>query len=447
MPAVARCPQVAALALVAVALGVHGTRVVAQTPAAQRAAAPPPPAVVAGIPVNYDEAKVGTYTLPDPLVTASGARVRDADTWWRVRRPEILRMIETTQFGRAPGKPASVVVDRFDTGTVALGGRAIRRQTTLYFTPDRKGPKAEVLSYVPASAKGPVPMLLEISFSPNVNVVDDPGIRPGTMWNREKQRVPAPASSPFGRVDVRPFLERGIGFATVYYGDIEPDFKGGIPYGIRGVYLKPGQTEPASDEWGAIAAWAWGLSRVLDYLETEPAIDAKRVALLGSSRLGKTVLWTAANDQRFAAVIASVSGEGGAALSRRDYGETIRHITDSTRYAYQFAHEYQTYGDRVAALPFDGHMLVSLIAPRPLLLQTGSTDYWSDPKGEYLSAVAASPVWRLLGAEGLATDHYPAPGEPVLSTLGYYMHEGRHGILPQDWPVFVEFLARQLPRP
>ena len=412
------------------------------TPAARPAQ--PPAAVVAGIPVNYDEAKVGTYRLPDPLVTASGARVTDAATWWRVRRPEILRMIETTQFGRAPGKPASVIVDRFDRGTPALGGKAIRRQTTLYFTPDRKGPKAEVLSYVPADANGPVPLLLQISFSPNANVVDDPGIRPGTMWNRDKQRVPAPATSPFGRVDVLPFLANGIGFATVYYGDIEPDFRGGIPYGIRGVYLKPGQTEPAADEWGAIAAWAWGLSRVLDYLETEPAVDAKLVALLGSSRLGKTVLWTAANDQRFAAVIASVSGEGGAALSRRNYGETIAHITDSTRYAYQFAHDYQTYGNRVSELPFDGHMLVSLIAPRPLLLQTGSTDYWSDPKGEYLSAVAASPVWKLLGAEGLATDHYPAPGERVLSTLGYYMHDGRHGILPGDWPVFFDFLRSKL---
>jgi hypothetical protein len=439
----------AAFGALGLLFGAQARRAAAQgttpaTPAARPAQ--PPPAVVAGIPVNYDEAKVGTYTLPDPLVTTSGARVTDATTWWRVRRPEILRMIETTQFGRAPGKPASVLVDRFDRGTPALGGKAIRRQTTLYFTPDRKGPKAEVLSYVPADAKGPVPMLLQISFSSNSNVVDDSGIKAGTMWNRDKQRVPAPAASPFGRVDVLPFLANGIGFATVYYGDIEPDFRGGIPYGVRSVYLKPGQAAPADDEWGAIAAWAWGLSRVLDYLETEPAVDARRVALLGSSRLGKTVLWTAANDQRFAAVIASVSGEGGAALSRRNYGETIAHITDSTRYAYQFAHRYQTYGRRVNELPFDGHMLVSLIAPRPLLLQTGSTDYWSDPKGEYLSAVAASPVWKLLGAEGLATDHYPAAGEPVLSTLGYYMHEGRHGILPGDWPVFVEFLRRHLGR-
>jgi hypothetical protein len=417
----------------------------AQPATAQPARAPQaPPAVVAGIPVNYDEDKVGTYTLPDPLVTTKGERVRDAATWTRVRRPEILRMFESIQFGKAPGKPDKVIVDRFDTGTVALRGKAIRRQTTLYFTDDRNGPKAELLSYVPADAKGPVPLLLQISFSPNSNVVADSGIKPGEMWSRDKKRVPAPRGGAFGRVDPLPFLANGIGFATLYYGDIEPDFIGGVPLGIRGRYLEPGQTAPAPDEWGAIAAWAWGLRRVMDHLETEKAIDAKRVALLGASRLGKTVLWTGATDPRFAVIIASVSGESGAALSRRNYGETVRHMTDSTRYEYQFAKTYQSYGNRVNELPMDGHMLVSLIAPRPLLLQTGSTDYWSDPKGEYLSAVAASPVWKLFGKDGLATDHYPAPGEPVLSTLGYSMHAGPHGILPYDWPVYLEFLKKYL---
>ena len=413
-------------------------------PTAVQTQSPAPPSVVAGIPVNYDESKVGEYRLPDPLVLANGARVTDSATWMRVRRPEILRMIESTQFGRAPGRPSRVTIDAFDTGTPAFDGTAIRRQTTLYFTNDRSGPKAELLTYVPARAAAPVPMLLHISFSPNATLFDDPGIKHGEMWSREHVRVPAPAPSAASRIDVAPFLAAGIGVATVYYGDIEPDFRDGITKGIRGVYLKPGQSNVAPDEWGAIAAWAWGLSRVMDYLETRPEVDATRVALLGSSRLGKTVLWAGANDQRFAMVLASVSGEGGAALSRRNYGETIRHITDATRYAYQFAGNYQSYGDRVDQLPFDGHMLISLIAPRPLLLQTGDTDYWSDPKGEYLAAVAASPVYELLGVGGLGTNSYPAAQQPILSTLGYYMHAGRHGILPQDWPVFLTFMRQHL---
>src|SRR4051794_26193351 len=255
MPLHVRTTTLAALlSLVATPLARVDAQSQSGVPAPAAAPAPAsPPAVVAGIPVNYDETKVGTYTLPDPLVTSSGARVNDAAMWTHVRRPEIYRMIESTQFGRAPGKPDHVVVDRFDVGTPALGGKAVRRQTTLYFSADRKGPKAEVLSYVPADAKGPVPLLLQISFSPNANVVDDPGIRPGEMWSRDHKRVPAPATGAFGRVDVLPFLAKGIGFATVYYGDIEPDFDGGIPFGIRGQYVKPGQTQFAADEWGAIA--------------------------------------------------------------------------------------------------------------------------------------------------------------------------------------------------
>src|SRR6202020_22661 len=185
-------------------------------------------------------------------------------------------------------------------------------------------------------------------------------------------------------------------YATFYYGDVDPDYTEGFPNGIRKWYLKPGQTDRAADDWGSIAAWAWGMSRAQDSFETDSAIDSKRVAIHGISRMGKTVMWAGAHDQRFAAVIASCSGEGGAALSRRDYGETVAHLVAPTRFPYQFAINYQKYGQHVDQLPMDAHMLVALIAPRPLLLQTGDTDYWSDPKGEFLSAVAAGPVYHLL---------------------------------------------------
>ena len=403
-----------------------------------------PPTNVAGIPVNYDESLTGNYTLPDPLVLADGKPVRDARTWNTKRRPEIVRLFEEHQFGRSPVRPAGMSFDVFDKGTPALGGKALRRQVTVYFSRDRTGPKMDLLIYLPAGARKPVPLLLNLSFTANSNVVDDPGIKPGEVWGRDRKRVPAPKGTNFGRLDVLPFLASGIGVGTVYYGDIDPDFPGGIQHGVRALYLKPGQTEPAPDEWGTIAAWGWGLSRALDYFETDKGVDAKRVAIVGASRLGKTVLWAGARDTRFAMVIASCSGEGGAALSRRYFGETVKHLTAPTRYPYQFAANYQKHADRVGESPFDAHMLLALVAPRPLLLQTGDTDLWSDPKGEFLSAVAAGPVYELLGKQGLGTDEMPPAGQPVLRTLGYYMHAGGHGTIPSDWELFLKFMQSHL---
>src|ERR1044072_6327199 len=224
------------------------------------------PKNVAAIPVNYDDSLVGSYTLPDPLVLSSGKRVRDAKTWYGKRRPEVVRLFEEHQFGRSPGRPKDMSFDVFDKGTPALGGKAIRRQVTVYFSRDKAGPKMDLLLYLPAEAHKPVPVLLNLSFTANSNVVDDPGIKPGEVWNRDRKRVPAQGSN-FGKLDVLPFLAGGIGVATVYYGDIDPDFPGGIQHGVRALFLKPGQTEPAPDEWGTIAAWGWGLSRVLDYFE------------------------------------------------------------------------------------------------------------------------------------------------------------------------------------
>jgi hypothetical protein len=403
-----------------------------------------PRSEVAGIPVNYDEARVGSYTLPDPLTLGDGKPVRDAQTWYKKRRPEIVRLFEENQFGRSPGRPAGMSFDLFDKGTPALDGKAIRRQVTIHFSPDKSGPKMDLLLYLPADANKPVPLLLNLSFTANSNAVNDPGIKPGEIWNREKRRVPAPKDGRFGRLKVRPFLEQGFGVATVYYGDIDPDFLGGIPHGVRALYLKPGQTEPGPNEWGAISAWAWGLSRALDYLETDKNVDAKRVAIVGVSRLGKTVLWAGARDPRFAMVIASCSGEGGAAISRRNYGETIKHLTEPTRYPYQFCANYGKYGDRAHESPIDAHMLLSLIAPRPVLLQTGDTDLWSDPKGEFLSAVAAAPVYQLLGKQALDAEQMPAAGQPILHTLGYIMHAGGHGAIPSDWELFLKFMQIHL---
>jgi hypothetical protein len=401
--------------------------------------------MVAGFPVNYSEDSVGTYALPNVLSLQNGAKVTDAKTWMEKRRPELIKLFEEQQFGKMPPRPEGMRFNVFDKGTLAYGGKALRKQVTVYFTRDTSDHKMDLLIYLPAKAAKPSPLLLIINFSANSNAVDDPGVKQGEVWTRDGKKVAASTSRAFGKINVDTFVSQGIGVATVYYGDIEPDFKAGIKYGIRGRYLKPGTEEPAANEWGTISAWAWGLSRAMDYLETDKQIDAKRVALQGTSRLGKTVLWAGAHDPRFKMVIASCSGEGGAALSRRNYGESINHMTDTSRYYYQFAPNRHNYSEDPNQSPVDAHMLVALMAPRPLLLQTGDTDYWSDPKGEFLAAVAAEPVYKLFGKQGPGTDAMPKAGErTMLNTLGYYMHAGGHGTIPSDWPVFIEFIKKHL---
>jgi hypothetical protein len=333
----------------------------------------------------------------------------------------------------------------FDAGTPALNGRAIRKQVRIYLSKDQSGLSIQLLIYLPAASRGPAPMLLSINFGAVQDAVDDPGIKPETVWYpKTDTRVMPKEGRHFGRLDVEPFLAAGIGVATFYYGDVDPDYPEGFAHGIRARYLKPGQTERAADEWGSIAAWAWGMSRVEDYFETDKDIDAHRVAIHGISRLGKTVMWAGARDQRFAAVIASCSGEGGAALSHRDYGETIAHLTAPSRYPYQFAANYAKYAGFPDKAPFDANMLIALIAPRPLLLRTGNTDKWSDPKGEFLAEVAAGPVYRLLGKQDLGTDVRPGPKEPILHDLSYSMHDGGHGMVASDWDVYLQFLKSHL---
>lgn len=412
--------------------------------AAEPVSARQAPDTVAGIPVNYDEMLVGTFQLPDPFIFSSGERVSGPESWYERRRPEILELFYDFQYGRTPPDPDEIFFDLFDDGSPAFDGTAIRKQVTVYLTGDEEGPGMDLLIYLPAGSTGPVPLLLEASFSPNSSRVDDPGVKRGEMWNRQGERVPAPERSNFGTLNVSRLISQGFGIATVYYGDIEPDFIGGFEHGIIGHFQETGQAGRHPNEWGAISAWAWGLSRAMDYFEQDDEIDERRIALMGVSRLGKTVLWTAARDTRFAAVIASCSGEGGAALSRRNFGETVAHLTAPSRYPYQFSESYSLFAGHIHHMPVDANLLLSLIAPRPVLLQTGTEDLWSDPKGEFLAASDAGRVYEFLGAEGLQSSLWPDAGEPVWGTLSYYMHEGGHGTLPSDWEIFMEFLKTHL---
>ncbi|GAC1420573.1 MAG: acetylxylan esterase [Acidobacteriaceae bacterium] len=419
------------------------------TPAS--AAAKAPPSEVAGIPVNYDESKAGAYTLPDPLIFANGRPVRDAHTWTTLRRPELLRIFETQQFGVAPPRPAGESFELTGKGVPALDGKAIRKEITIHLAADPTYPAIHLLEYLPAHAKGPVPIFFTINFSANQNAVDDPGITPQKIRDPETNELVTPTTPPhaFGRIPVEKFLATGIAVATFNYAELDPDSPTGFSQGIRAKYVAAGQPSTnetrLADAWGTISAWAWGISRVVDYLETDPAIDAHRIALHGISRLGKTVTWAAAHDTRISALIASCGGEGGAALSHRDYGETIAHLTAPARYPYQFARNWAQYAGFPDKAPFDANELIALIAPRPVLLQTGSTDVWSDPKGEFLAEVAAGPVYKLLGKQNLGTSTWPAAGTPIFTNgLNYYMHEGGHGMIPTDWDIYLQFLKANL---
>jgi hypothetical protein len=417
---------------------------------------------VANIPVNYTEAKVGQYTLPEVLKLADGRPVRDAATWFDKRRPEIVRLFEENEYGRVPATAPKVTWQVMSTDSNALNGTAIMK-TLAGHMGEPSGPAIGVTLYTPVQANKPVPVLVSLSFS--FSFGGGRGQRRGAAATRippmnvMAQTAPAARANTAAAVPARrggrgmgpmrnpavEMISHGFGYATITYDSIETDAQGQTNVNLaRKLAQAPGQTAPAADEWGAIAAWAWGLSRFVDYLETDRAVDAQRIAITGVSRLGKTVLWAGARDTRIALVIASCSGEGGAALSRRNYGETIKHLTTPKRYPYQFCANYAKWADKVNELPVDAHMLVALIAPRPVLLQTGNTDKWSDPYGEFLAAVAAGPVYQLLGKEGLGTDKLPAAGEPLLHTIGFVMHEGGHGVVSSDWDVYLKFMEMHL---
>jgi hypothetical protein len=398
-------------------------------------------------PTNTDESKVRSYTLPDPLITSAGELVTSVAMWEEKRRPEILRLFEQHQEGVTPTDKIETEFEIVERDVPGMGGVSRRTQARIHFPGHEDAPVIRVLLNVPVNAGGPVPTLLHLSFSPNVLVLDEPGIDEGMAWDtRARIRVPDREARLIGKMPAQYLVERGYGVALVYYGDIEPDFDHAGKYGVRSLFgADGGEREP--DEWGSIGAWSWGLSRVLDYLQTDPAVDGEQVALSGASRLGKTVLWAAAQDQRFAMAIPMISGEGGGAISRRNYGETVADLTNPRRYDYWFAPRYADYAFDVDALPVDGHMLLSLIAPRPLLQIVGTKDTWSDPQGEWVAANAASPVYELYGLESMEGEASPVPDSPILKDMGFFLHEGEHTTLPIDYEVMADFMDKRFTRP
>lgn len=395
-------------------------------------------------PTNIDETKVRAYTLPDPLTLQNGQKVRSVSEWESKRRPQIMKLLAGHMEGVTPKTAMKAAYELVDKGTPAMGGIATRQQVRIKLSNGKITRTIRVMLLLPAKAKGPVPTFLYLGFEPAVFVLDEPGLDIGMAWVASaKSRVPDRLANRVGNgLNLKPFLERGFGLAYVYYQDIDPDFAGGAPFGVRELFEAQEGRDRRPTEWGTVGSWAWGLSRVLDWLLTNKAVDGKRVAVGGASRLGKATIWCGAQDQRFAMVVPFISGEGGCSISRRNYGETIGDLMDPKRYPYWYAPIYDTYSKDVDRLPVDGHMLVAMVAPRPILQVCGSEDTWSDPKGEFIASLAAKPVWELYGKKGIDLTAYPRPGGKSLNDMGYFVHDGPHTVAPGDLLVAIEFMEK-----
>jgi hypothetical protein len=376
---------------------------------------------------NYDESKVKPYTLPELLKMANGEPVKDAEMWFKKRRPEILDLFATEIFGRIPENAPKVKWEVASVDEKAAGGTAILKKVVGTMSDKADAPKINLTLYVPASAKGPVPVILIIGGGFGFGKV---GAGKGGAGQGG-----ALAGAP-GQI-----LAKGFAYAGFSHNEVQPDQNNTYNKGVIGLTLKPGQTKPAPEEWGSISAWAWAVSRVIDYFETDKAIDAKCIGIQGTSRLGRTALWSAAQDDRVTAAFPAVCGETAAAIARRDWGESVDDMAQN--YPWQLGGNYQKWVGRWDDMPVDSHMLIACVAPRALFVNGGTADQWMDPVGMFLGLTHAAPAYRLVGAKDLGVDKLPPIDKIVMDgDLAWSYHTGGHMATPTEWSAFLEFADR-----
>lgn len=398
----------------------------------------------AGLP-NYDETKVPAYTLPDPLVMDDGTLVTSVEQWEGQRRAELLEHFRREIYGRSPGRQDGQHYKLVLTDENAIGGMATRQEILIYFD-GSEDKYIRLVTWVPNGLDHPAPAFLMMNTSGNASINEDETISypdEQQLRNYEIHGFPRYGQSRhFYPLEM--ILARGYAFLSFYKSDLDPDFDDGFQNGVHPYIYKEGQDFPEPDQWGGLSAYAWGMSRVMDWLEeAQTSVDPHRVTTIGHSRGGKTALWAAAQDTRFAMAISNDSGCAGTALFRRRFGQTARQI--QTTFPQWFCRNFVKYMDNEDALPVDQHELVALIAPRPVYVGTAAGDQWADPKGEFLSLVHARPVYELYGIHGLPDDRWPDARQPVFGDhMGYHMRLGRHAILGYDWVWYLDFADKYL---
>ena len=372
--------------------------------------------------------------IPALLTSKEGKLISSVKQWEKIRRPEIQSMIEFEMYGKVPGNLKIAEVNILDQDDQALNGKAIRKQVRLTFRGNQKELSVEMLMYLPKGKKY-YPTFLGYNFGGNHTIYNDPAIHVAKEWNGAAR----PRGVETVNWEVERLINEGCGVATMYYWDIAPD-REDFSIGIYPLLYKQGQAKPATDEWGSLAAWAWGLSRALDYLKTDKQVDGNKVIVLGHSRLGKASLWAGALDQRFAAVISNNSGCGGASIYRKKEGETL--LKMNNRFPRWTATNFKKYTEHEELLPFDQHMVLAMVAPRPLYVASASEDAWADPKNEYKSALYATEVYKLYGLKGIESPIFPALNTPVGETVSYHIRNGKHDIVAYDWDQYIAFAKK-----
>ena len=364
--------------------------------------------------------------IPDVLKTAAGQTVSTAEAWEQVRRPEVLELFRTHVFGRnAVERPATLRFEPIEPDREMMEGRALRKRVSIrYSGPGGEGVIA-LTAFIPKAAR-PAPAFVLICNRSSAKHIDPDRLEKNPFFPAEE------------------LVARGYAALAFYNGDVDPDVHDGFTNGVHAVF-QPDPSARKPDSWGTIAAWAWGASRVMDWIETQPGIDRTRVGVVGHSRGGKTALWCGATDTRFALTISNNSGCGGAKFNRMALPKSESIARINKVFPHWFCTNYKQYGDNEGALPVDQHMLVALIAPRLAYVASATLDDWAGQPGEFHSCVLASPVWRLYGQQGLVGDAFPAPDTPLQQgRVGYHLRTGKHDLSLYDWQRYMDFADKHL---